>query len=862
MSDPQPHGQANPAVTTLSLKPGDKVDAFTIVDTIATTGSAVVYKAHDDLLDRHVAIKQIILGHEDSDEALRKRIRDEAAIHKRVSTSQPKHLIQFIDAVDDPRGLMLVGEYYRSTSLEDLLQTKTGPLDERQALGIVAATAKGLEAIHGVGVVHRDLKPSNILLGEDGGLKICDFGLSALIESQDSLSLGSVRYMAPELLKSEPADGRADLYSLGIIAYEMLAGRPNFDVAFRNVLRDQRNQAMRWMKWHTNLRVSAPMLDDYLPDLPTHLVQLVARMMDKDQARRVGSAEDVVDAIRRHFTGDGPDTDLAPRRSIDHPAITTSTPGDTTALPTRNKLPLVLGGFLLFWIIVFVAVFVINDQKKTAAHAQALAEADVLIEDGIEQYNEGNFEVSLENYQAVLAAWPAESATANRAQLGAWKAQGRIAFAAGRYDSAVNFFDQYKEAGGNAATVDNLILEAKDNEAFAQIDQTILDNIEQAAFADAQQTLKEAREQTWTDGQVARLDELDALIEARRAQVLSAERIVEARRLVGEGDRPAAIAALADLSSLPEDGQTLLEQLRADEAYENAIADGEEAVRTGRLGEAVDALRTALALRPEAELEDRIARLDARRLTIEAAKLFESGEFDAADLRLAAALDKDPDNADALRLQKQIDAKTELATIERRGDAAVAAGNLDAAITAYEQALEIAPDYQGLVVKLDSVRIRRGLDLARAAISRGDPAVAEALLKDTLLIDPENTNAAAMLETLDTQGRYQELIAQGRAAQAVPDFGRAKRLFRQAKELVPGDEIDALIQDLNFEQYLAQAREFIAKDELAAARAMLQQARSIRFTPELEQLLEQAADPAQAPDPGAAGSGDAATDGV
>ncbi|MEO0514659.1 MAG: protein kinase [Planctomycetota bacterium] len=859
MPDPATPGQPSSAVTTLSLKPGDRVDAFTIVETIATTGSAVVYKAHDDLLDRHVAIKQIILGHEDSDEALRKRIREEAAIHKRVSTSQPKHLIQFIDAVDDPRGLMLVGEYYPSTSLEALLEKSPGPLDERQALGIVAATAKGLEAIHGVGVVHRDLKPSNILLGEDGGLKICDFGLSALIESQDSLSLGSVRYMAPELLKSEPADGRADLYSLGIIAYEMLAGRPNFDIAFRNVLRDQRNQAMRWMKWHTNLRVSAPLLDDYLPDLPPHLVQLVARMMDKDQARRVGSAADVVDAIRRHFTGDGPDPDLAPRRSIDHPGLTpgmTSTPGDTAVLPTRNKLPLVLAGFLLFWVVVFVAVFVINDQKKTAAHAQALAEANTLIENGIEQYNEGEFEASLENYQSVLDAWPAESATAQRAQLGAWKAQGRIAFAAARYDEAVDFFEQYKDAGGNAATVETLILEAKDNEAFAQIDQSVLQKIEGDQFIEATQTIKEAREQNWTDGQIARLDELDEMIQQRRAQVLAAQRIAEARRLVNEGDRPAAIESLTDLVTLPQEGQTLLKQLRADEAYDNAIADGEDAARTGRLGEAVDAFQVALALRPDDELATRINRLDARRLTIEAASLFDAGQFDAAELRLSAALKKDPSNTEAGRLQNQIAAKTELASIERRGDAALAAGNLDGAITAYEQALEIAPDYQGVVTKLNRARVRRGLDQARVAINNGDPAKAEVILKDAQLLDPDNPDIAGLLDSLDTQRRYRDLIAQGQAAQAVPDFGRAKRLYRQAKELVPGDEIDQLLEDLDFEQYLAQAREFIANDELAAARAMLQQARRIRFTPELEALLEQVDAPTPAPAPGPASGSD------
>ncbi|MEM9418897.1 MAG: protein kinase [Planctomycetota bacterium] len=840
MSESETPGNPNPAVTTLSLKPGDKVDAFTIVDTIATTGSAVVYKAHDELLDRHVAIKQIILGQEDSDEALRKRIREEASIHKRVSTSQPKHLIQFIDAVDDPRGLMLVGEYYPSTSLEDVLQKTDAPLDERQALGIVAATAKGLEAIHGVGVVHRDLKPSNILLGDDGGLKICDFGLSALIESQDSLSLGSVRYMAPELLKSEPADGRADLYSLGIIAYEMLAGRENFDVAFRNVLRDQRNQAMRWMKWHTNLRVSAPQLDDYLPDLPTHLVQLVARMMDKDQARRVSSAEDVIEAIRRHFTGDGPDMDLAPSRSIDHPAITTSTPGDTTVLPSRSKLPMILGGFLLFWVVVFGVLFVINDQKKTAAYERKLNASNVMIDQGIERYNEGDFTGSLENYRAVLDTWPADNPVAKRAQLGVWKAEGRLAFSEQRYDDAVNLFEQYKDAGGDPATVDGLILEAKDNEAFAQIDQTILNDIETAEFTAAQQTLKDAREHDWNDGQEARLDELETLIEQRRAEVLAAERIEEARRLVNEGDRAAAIAGLEDLVSLPEEGQTLLEKLKADQAYETAIANGEEAIRTGKLGEAVEALSSALALRPSSELQARIVKLDARRLAAEAAALFDDGEIDAAKLRIAAALEKDPESTDALRLQKQIAVKTELTQIERRGDTALAAGNLSGAIAAFEEALSLAPGDGDLVAKLNRVRVRLSLDQARAAINTDESAKAETLLKDALLIDPENKDIPELLKQIETQRSYDALVAEADQAKAMQDFRRADKLYRDAKELLPGKAIDQLLEDLNYERLLAQGKELIAEGELAAARAMLQQASRIRgLTPELEKLLEQ-----------------------
>lgn len=829
----------NAAFTTVSLKPGDKVDAFTVVATIATTGSAVVYKAHDTLLDRHVAIKQIILGDDDSDDALRKRIRDEATIHKRVSTTQPKHLIQFIDAVDDDRGLMLVSEYYPSTSLEDMLDQADAPLEERQALGIVAATAKGLEAIHAAGVVHRDLKPSNILLGDDGGLKICDFGLAALIESQDSLSLGSVRYMAPELLRSEPADGRADVYSLGIIAYEMLAGRPNFDVAFRNVLRDQRNQAMRWMKWHTNARVSAPLLDDYLPDMPTHLVQLVARMMDKDQARRVGSAADVVEAIRRHFTGDGPDTDLGAHPAYEHPGIVTSSPGDTAPLPTRSKLPLVLAALLLFWVVVGTTLFVINDQKQAAAHQRAVAEANQLIDEGIEQYNEGNFGDSLENYQAVLAAWPAESSTAKRAQLGVWKASGRIALAEARYDEAVEHFERYRAAGGDPTSVEQLIKDARLNESFTTLSDSIRSDIERSMFSEALANLNDARDEEWTEDQESRLDALETLIGERRAAALAGERIAEAKELVEAGDRPAAIATLADLVSLPPEGQALLDQLREDEAHAQAMAEGEEFVRTGKLGQAIDAFKVALSLRPDEALEARLTRLDARRLTLEAATLFDNGQFAAARERLESALELDPDNADAGQLKQQIVELTELDTITKRGDAAVAAANFAGAIAEYEKALAIRPDNDDVSNKLNAARVNLNLLDARAAIEAGDVSKARALLEAARRIEPTNQPVNEMLAELEKQDAYAKLLAEGDAAFAAKNFGLAKRKYREAAKLMPGDEINLRIKDADHFSFLAEARKNLDNGELDPARAYLGLASEIRSSPELEAMLEE-----------------------
>jgi tetratricopeptide (TPR) repeat protein len=835
----------NPAatVTTLSLKPGDRVDSFTVVGTIATTGSAVVYKAHDELLDRHVAIKQIILGDGDTDAALRKRIREEAAIHKRVSTTQPKHLIQFIDAVDDERGLMLVSEYYPSKSLEDLLAESSAPLDERQALGIVAATAKGLEAIHQAGVVHRDLKPSNVLLGQDGGLKICDFGLAALIEAQDSLSLGSVRYMAPELLRSEPADGRADLYSLGIMAYEMLAGRANFDNAFRNVLRDQRNQAMRWMKWHTNARVAAPLLDDFLADLPTHLVQLVARMMEKDPARRVGSARDILEAIRRHFLGDEPDPEWT-TAATPHAAATTS-PGDTAPLPTRSRLPVLLGGLLLFWIVVGGILFVVNDQRKAAAHERAVTEARTLIDEGIALYREGETAEALAKYEAALAGYPGLAAESRDAQLGVYRASGRLAYENGDYNRAIEQYELYRDHGGNPANVEQAIDDARLAGAFDKLTAEAEQRIENLEFPEAQQVVNDARQESWSDEQSQRLDELEALIATRRAQTLAAERIDEATTAADAGDLDRAIAALEDLGdALPEDGRALLEQLRQRRDYQQAIARADAAEARGDFGPALDALTTAHGLRPDPALHTRIDRLEARVLIAEAATLFEAGEFQSADQRLIAALAKDADNAEATRLREQIAARTELSAIERRGDAAAVAGSFAEAITAYEAALKLAPGNATIRTKLSNVRVRDALSQARTAMDEGRLDRAQQILEAAQTLTPENGELNQMLTDVETRRRYVALLAEADEARQANDFRRAKRLYRSAGELIPGDQITQRLADTEYDESLFKARQFFDDGELTAARAMVQQARRIRNSEELRVLAEQIEDAA------------------
>ncbi len=832
------HPGSAPGITRISLQPGDKVDSFTVIETIATTGSANVYKAHDALLDRFVAIKQVVLSNDDADDRVRKRVRDEAATHKRVSAGHPKHLVQFIHTVDDPRGMMLISEYYPSTSLEALLTSTSEPLGERQALGILAATAKGLEAIHGAGVIHRDLKPSNILLGHDNGLKVCDFGLAAVIEAQDSLSLGSVRYMAPELLRGEPADERADLYALGMIGYEMLAGREQFDNAFRTVLRDQRNQAMRWMKWHTNPRVAATPLSELNPALPEHLVALVTRMMEKDPVRRVGQASDVVDAIRRHFTGEAPDPTLAP---VGPSGETTahSTPGDTAPLPQRSKLPLILGGLLLFWVLVGGTLLLVNHYQKTAAASERQAAATADLNDAKELYEGGNYLPASERYEGVLSDWPGGTEYHAVAQAGLWKTQGRIAFDAGRFGEAVDYLERYRGSkAGDPSSVTDLISDARRAEAFQLSVQDILTAIDEGGFSRGRQVIAELSEMTITPKEQATLDDLSRQLAEQELRRATESRILEARRLESGGKRGEAILLLEGVATLPDEGRQLLESWRSDAAYDDAIGRAEAAEASGDLLAAVTAYEEAVAIKPSEELRGTINVLESRRLTAEGKAALDAGNVEVAGVRLNAALERNPDNAEALRYLALIASVTERTKLVQAGDAAVAAGDYVKAIEQYEAAVAVEPS-EPINAKLRDARLKRDLKQADDAIASGDLTAAAEALALARTREPDNADVQKKLDELDTRVQYTKLLADAAEARTRSDFGKAKRILAEAQKLLDTEEVKELVIDTEYEQNLDQGKRYLEAGQKDAALGRFRIARTFRDTPEVRALIVQ-----------------------
>ena len=202
---------------------GTRIGKYEITERLGIGGQAIVYKAYDAMLDRHVAIKQIS-SHLAEDPEFLERFRKECRF-SRLATSQPA-LVTIHEVIQEERGLFIVMEFVPGNTLETVLTNNPGPVEPKAVLQILWRLAAGLHAVHSAGIIHRDIKPGNIIVGDGLKVKIADFGVAAVSGGQTSMVLGTTKYTAPELYGGQPVDALLDMYSLGFIAYEMLLGGP------------------------------------------------------------------------------------------------------------------------------------------------------------------------------------------------------------------------------------------------------------------------------------------------------------------------------------------------------------------------------------------------------------------------------------------------------------------------------------------------------------------------------------------------------------------------------------------------------------------------------------------------------------
>lgn len=211
------------------LEPGAVLGGFRLLQAIGQGGMGRVFLAHDDQLDRRVALK--VLPPEEADDEGRARFLREARALARVDHPHVVHV--FASGIDKELAWMAL-EYIEGEPLCDALAE--GPFDEETALSLVAQAARGLAAVHEVGVVHRDVKPDNLLLDASGLVRLVDFGVALFEEpgltggftTRAGIAIGTPHYMAPEQARGGKVDHRADTWALGATLWALLVGRPPF----------------------------------------------------------------------------------------------------------------------------------------------------------------------------------------------------------------------------------------------------------------------------------------------------------------------------------------------------------------------------------------------------------------------------------------------------------------------------------------------------------------------------------------------------------------------------------------------------------------------------------------------------------
>jgi tetratricopeptide (TPR) repeat protein len=285
---------------------GQVLGHYRVVEKIGAGGMGVVYRAHDELLDRDVALKILPPGGPAND-ASRKRFRREALALAKLNHPHIAMVFEFgvQDSID-----FLVTEYVPGITLDTRLNA--GLLPEKEAVRLGIHLAEGLEAAHREGVIHRDLKPGNLRLNDQGELKILDFGLARVIESEHefastvtladaNLITGTLPYMAPEQLQGNETDARIDIWAVGAVLYEMVTGKRAFP----------QRQGPRLID---AILHQAPITPSSLnPRISPALESVILKALDKDPDRRYQSIRELrVDLKRITSGGDHTELTLSP----------------------------------------------------------------------------------------------------------------------------------------------------------------------------------------------------------------------------------------------------------------------------------------------------------------------------------------------------------------------------------------------------------------------------------------------------------------------------------------------------------------------------------------------------------------------
>ncbi|MFI5182219.1 MAG: serine/threonine-protein kinase, partial [Thermoanaerobaculia bacterium] len=282
------------------------VPRYRWIETIGRGGMGIVFRAHDLDLEEEVAIKVLSPDWETDDQQLLTRFKREINLNRKIKHPNVARIHDFGMSGDYP---FITMEFVPGVDLRTLIQ-REGRIAPMQSISILRQIALGSEAAHRLGIIHRDLKSQNVMVEDSGAVAILDFGLArgkqSVTLTLDSVMVGTPHYMSPEQALGRPTDARSDVYSIGVMAFEMLTGKVPFDGESPLII------AMK--------HVSEPIPDDLsrFPDIAPELQAIVLKALAKNPDERFSSAADLEAemAMLRPFTPAArpaaPEASLAP----------------------------------------------------------------------------------------------------------------------------------------------------------------------------------------------------------------------------------------------------------------------------------------------------------------------------------------------------------------------------------------------------------------------------------------------------------------------------------------------------------------------------------------------------------------------